>query len=82
MADGTENQADRYNTDAIMGDVQGTEAERVRETELAAHERGTVRDLEPHGAAGGAVGRGGEETHQQLCGTTRKGTYSGTKMPE
>jgi hypothetical protein len=81
MADGTENQA-RYNTDAIMGDIQRTEAERVRATEVAAHERGVVGDLEPHGAAGGAVGGVVEETHQQFRGTTRKGTYSGTKMPK
>jgi hypothetical protein len=82
MADETKYQVDRYNTEAKMGDVQGTEAERVRvrATELAAHERGTVRDLEPQGAAGGAVG--GEEAHQQLGGTTRKGTDSGTKLPE
>jgi hypothetical protein len=74
MADEAGNQEDRYNTD-----VQRTEAERIRwATELAAHERGTARGLEPHGAAGGAVGGGGEEAHQKLCGTT----CEGTKMPE
>jgi hypothetical protein len=46
MADGTENQTP-YNTDAIIGDIRRTEAERVRMAEVAAHERGVVRDLDP-----------------------------------
>ena len=50
MTDGTENQAP-YNTDAIMGDIRRTEAERVRMAEVAAHERRVVSDLEPRGAA-------------------------------
>jgi hypothetical protein len=70
MADEAENQVPTK-TNAVMEDR--TEAERVRTAEGAAHERGGVRDLDPRGAAGGAVG-GVEETLQQFRGTTRKGT--------
>jgi hypothetical protein len=55
MADETENQANSHNTeDDQRTEAERIEAERIRlSTELAAHERGLARGLEPRGATGG-----------------------------